>query len=299
MTVLCFLIKRNTKLFFRDKGMFFSALIAPLIILLLFVTFLGQVYRDSFYGGLPEGMSVPKELVEGFVGGWLFSSLLAVCCVTVSFIANTIMVQDKMTGARKDLTLAPIPRSALALSYYLSTALVSLIVCYVATTAGFAYLAAVGWYLSPSDVLFCLLDVLLLVSFGTALSSVVCYFLSSQGGITAVTSIVSAVYGFLCGAYMPISQFSKGIQDFILFLPGTYGTGLLRNHLMGGVLNQLETEYFPASVVEEIRDNFDNHLYFFDKRVELWQMYAVLSVAILLFAGIYLLLHARIKKRKG
>ena len=42
------LIKRNTKLFFKDKGTFFTSLITPLILLFLYVCFLGDIYRDSF-----------------------------------------------------------------------------------------------------------------------------------------------------------------------------------------------------------------------------------------------------------
>lgn len=36
------MILRNTKLFFKDKGMFFTALITPLVLLVLYVTFLGE-----------------------------------------------------------------------------------------------------------------------------------------------------------------------------------------------------------------------------------------------------------------
>ena len=54
MTGLGNLIRRNCRLFFRDKGMFFSSLITPIILLVLYVTFLGNVYRDSFTGALPE-----------------------------------------------------------------------------------------------------------------------------------------------------------------------------------------------------------------------------------------------------
>ena len=42
------LISRNRKLFFKDRGMFFSALITPGILILLYATFLANVYRDSF-----------------------------------------------------------------------------------------------------------------------------------------------------------------------------------------------------------------------------------------------------------
>ena len=110
------LIKRNVKLFFKDKGMFFTSMITPLILLVLYATFLGNVYRQSFLDAMPAGIAVSDEIMNGLVGGQLFSSLLAVSCVTVAFCSNFLMVQDKVSGARTDLTIAPIKPSALALS---------------------------------------------------------------------------------------------------------------------------------------------------------------------------------------
>ena len=48
MTELSALIKRNCKLFFKDKGMFFTSLITPFILLVLYATFLAGIYRSSF-----------------------------------------------------------------------------------------------------------------------------------------------------------------------------------------------------------------------------------------------------------
>ena len=42
------LLKRNIKLFFKDKAMFLTSLITPVILLVLYSTFLGNVYRESF-----------------------------------------------------------------------------------------------------------------------------------------------------------------------------------------------------------------------------------------------------------
>ncbi len=297
MTSLNYLIMRNTKLFFKDKGTFFTALIAPLVLLTLFITFLGNVYRENFHNAIPDGISVPDSLINGFVGGWLFSSLLAVCCVTIAFTANMIMPQDKMNGARADLTVTPVKGSVLGLGYYISTALITGIICYTAVAAGFIYLSVVGWYLSAADVWYVLLDVLLMVLFGTALSSVVCFFLKNQGGVTGVTTIVSAIYGFLCGAYMPISSFSSGVQSFIKYLPGTYGTVLLHNHLMSGTFRTLESEYFPKEAVDEIRKGFDNILYVGDKRVEIPEMYLILTLTIAALIALYVLLNVWKGKR--
>ena len=123
MTGLGALIRRNCKLFFKDKGMFFTSLITPVILLVLYATFLAKVYRDSFAAAMPAGFAVDAALIDGTVGGQLVSSLLAVCCVTVAFCSNLLMVQDRISGARRDLTMTPVRRSTLALGYFAATAI--------------------------------------------------------------------------------------------------------------------------------------------------------------------------------
>ena len=291
MTGLTALIRRNTKLYFKDKGMFFTSLITPLILLVLYSTFLGNVYEDSFRSALEAaGASVSDELIWGCVGGQLVSSLLAVSCVTVAFCSNLLMVQDKTTGARQDLTIAPVKGSTLSLSYYLSTLCSTLLISVGAAAVCLVYLYLVGWFLTAADVAALLLDVVLLVMFGTALSSCVIFPLSTNGQASAVGTIVSAGYGFICGAYMPISSFSEGLQRVISFLPGSYGTSLLRNHTLRGVFQEMESQGFPTVVVDAIRDSVDCNLYFFDKKVELSGMYLVLVASILIFVGLYIVM---------
>lgn len=291
MTGLWNLIQRNCKLFFKDKGTFFTSLITPVILLVLYATFLANVYRDSFVSALPAGVSVPDALINGTVGGQLLSSLLAVSCVTVSFCSNMMMVSDKVTGARRDLTVSPVKKSTLALSYYAATFISSMLVCLLALGAGCLYLAKTGWYLSVEDILLMVLDIVLLVMFGTALSSILCVFMNTQGQISAAGTVVSAGYGFICGAYMPISQFSTGLQKVLSFLPGTYGTGLIRNHALRGVYAEMEAQGFPAMVVEAIKDSIDCNLYFFDKAVPVGGMYWIFGGSVAVLLGVYVLLN--------
>ena len=293
------LMKRNIKLYFKDKGMFFTSLITPLILLVLYGTFLSNVYEDTFRSTLEAaGATVSDKLIGGCVGGELVSSLLAVSCVTVAFCSNFLMVQDKITGARRDITIAPVKLSTLALSYYLSTLLSTLLICFIATGVCLGYLVYVGWYLTAGDVANVFLDVVLLVLFGTALSSCVNFPLSTQGQASAVGTIVSAGYGFVCGAYMPISQFSDGLQKVISFLPGTYGTSLLRNHALRGVCEEMGNQGFPDEVVEAIRDSVDCNLYFFGEKVALSNMYMILIIAILIAVAIYVAMNVMIDKRR-
>lgn len=299
MKSLMSLTRRDLKLYFKDKGMLFSSLITPLILLVLYITFLAKVYNDSFVSSLEAAHVVgfPKELIDATVGGQLFSSLLAVCCITVAFCCNMIMVQDKVSGARKDLMLTPVKKSTLALSYYISTFISTVIICLIAEGASFIYLANVGWYLSAGDILFSLLDVLLLALFGTALSSIVNFFLTSQGQISAVGTVVSAGYGFICGAYMPISQFGSGLQKVLSFLPGTYGTAIIRTHSLAGVFREMSNLGFPDDVVENIKKSIDCSVYFFGNKVEEGAMYAILAGSVAVLVGIYILLNI-VKKGK-
>ncbi|MBQ7917888.1 MAG: ABC transporter permease [Clostridia bacterium] len=298
MNKLFSLIKRNVKLFFKDKGMFFTAMVTPIILLFLYAVFLGDVFRDSFVAGLPEGFVLSEDILDALVGGQLVSSILSVSCVTVAFCSNFLMVQDKANGVLKDLKISPVKRSTLAVSYYAATLISTLLICFTATIISLVYVSFIGWYMTFSDIVLLFLDVLVLSLFGTALSSIINYFLSSQGQISAVSSIVTAGYGFICGAYMPISSFATGLQKVLLFLPGTYGTSLIRNHSLGGVFAEMESQGIPTAVVDSLKTSLDCSPKFFDWSVSIPMMYVILGVTIAVLLGAYVLINVLKKKRK-
>ncbi len=293
------LIARNAKIYFRDKGVFFPSLLAPLILLFLFIAFLGNVYRDSIRSVTAEaGFAISGRAVESIASGWLLSSLLAVCAVTIAFTANLVMVQDKVTGRRDDLTVSPVSRHILALSYFISTFAVTAIICLAALGAGFVYIGIAGWHLSAGDVFLTIGDTLLLTLFGTALSSLVCRFIRSQGGVTAVQATVSSAYGFLCGAYIPFGNLTPWLRKILMLLPGSYGTGLLHEHLMGGAIDALTLDGAPAEAVEGLRRGFDCTLDFFGRTVPAWVCFLVLIAATILLVALYVVLCTVRKRRR-
>lgn len=298
MKTLTALVKRNVKLFFKDKGMFFTSLITPAILLVLYSTFLGNVYRDSFLSSLPDGFSLDEDIINGLIGGELISSILAISAVTVSFCSNMLMVQDKVNGSVKDLTISPVKPQTLSFAYYIANLVSTLMILYTASALCFVYVAFTGWCMTFSDVLLTLLDVTLAVLFGGALSSVINFFLSSQGQISAVGTIISSGYGFICGGYMPISSFSAGLQKVISFLPGTYATALIRNHAMRGALDKMQSSGVPSELMKGIKDSIDVNLNFFDRPVSVAAMYAVIVVTIVALLSLYVLINILSFKRK-
>ena len=159
------------------------------------------------------------------------------------------------------------------------------------------YIAFVGFYMSVADIMFLLLDIVLLVLFGTALSSIINFFLSSQGQISAVGTIVSAGYGFICGAYMPLSSFDEGLRNVLSFLPGTYGTSLVRNHCMRGALSEIENQGLSSDFLEALKDSLDCNMYFFSEKVSIPVMYLILGGSVAVLVLIYVLMNKFKKER--
>ena len=292
------LVNRNRKLFFRDKGMLLSSLITPIILIVLYATFLAKVYKDSFTSNIPAVVDISEKLINGMVAGQLAAALLAVSCVTVTFCVNLTMVQDRALGVRKDFDVSPIRKPMVYLGYFFSTVQNSLMVNLLALVLCLGYIGIMGWYLTVMDVALLILDLLILVLFGAVLSSIVCYPLKTQGQMSAVGTIVSAGYGFVCGAYMPISNFGEGLQKVMSYLPGTYGTALIKNHMLRGVFIEMETKGFPAEVVNGIATSLDCNPTFQGSVVEPEYMMLIMIGTVVLLGGLYLLITALPEKSK-
>ena len=294
--ILCSMVNRNNKIYFRDKLTFFLSLITPLILVALFLTFMRSVYTDVLLEMIPEGIDVSDRIINGFTGGWLFSSILGVSCVTISFCSNMIIATDKMNKNILDFNITPVKQYLINISYFISNFIVTFIVCFVCMLVSFVYLAIVGWYISVIDILMIILTVVIYTLFGSMFSTIICSFITSQGGVSAVSTLVSSMYGFLCGAYMPISQFSQGIRYFVSFIPGTYGTVLFRQFYMRGTMAELASKGVPNEVINIAKDEFDSNFYFCDNKVQTDQMFLVLIVTSILLFGVYMLMMYRKSK---
>ncbi len=296
---LVVLTKRNTKLFFKDKGAFLPSLITPMILLVLFIAFLKNTYINSLKSTL-NGIAMSDSVLNSFAGSWLMSSVLGVTCITVAFCVNMIMVNDKVNKTTYDMFITPVKKSTISLSYFISNAVATMIVNYACMILGFIYIACVGWFFSFSDIVMIMVIVFLCSLLGCSLACVIEYFISSSGGLSAIAVLVSSMYGFISGAYMPLSQFSQGIQNVISCLPGTYGVGLLREYYMRGVLEKMG-ETVPPDMIQGIKDSFDGNMYFFGDKVPIWAMFLIVAGTIAVCVSIYLcyvFIKRKGKKRK-
>ena len=288
-----YLTLRNIKLYFKDKMTFFVSLITPLILLVLFIAFLKSTYEDSILS-IIQGFDLDQSLIDAFTGGWLFSSVLATSCITVAFCSG-MMVIDKINRANIDFMVSPVKKSTLQLSYVLANLFSTFIITFVLLIVGLIYLACVGFYITFVDILLIVFGIIITSLFGTILANIIWTFTHSQGVVSGVCTFVSALYGFICGAYMPISTMGQGMQYFVSLLLGTYATILFRQGFLNSVLNRMK-ETLPQEMINGIASGFDVKMSFFGHDVSTLALILVISISTIVLLGVFLFINKFKKK---
>lgn len=290
---MSYLTLRNIKLYFKDKMTFLVSLITPLILLVLFIAFLKSTYEDSILS-IIQGFDLDQSLIDAFTGGWLFSSVLATSCITIAFCSG-MMVIDKINRANIDFMVSPVKKSTLQLSYVLANLFSTFIITFVLLIVGLIYLACVGFYITFVDILLIVFGIIITSLFGTILANIIWTFTHSQGVVSGVCTLVSALYGFICGAYMPINAMGQGMQYFVSLLPGTYATVLFRQGFLNSVLNRMR-ETLPQGMINGIASGFDVKMSFFDHDVSTLALILVISISTIVLLGVFLFINKFKKK---
>lgn len=288
-----YLTLRNIKLYFKDKMTFLVSLITPLILLVLFIAFLKSTYEDSILS-IIQGFDLDQSLIDALTGGWLFSSVLATSCITIAFCSG-MMVIDKINRANIDFMVSPVKKSTLQLSYVLANLFSTFIITFVLLIVGLIYLACVGFYITFVDILLIVFGIIITSLFGTILANIIWTFSHSQGVVSGVCTLVSALYGFICGAYMPIRTMGQGMQYFVSLLPGTYATVLFRQGFLNSVLNRMR-ETLPQGMINGIASGFDVKMSFFGHDVSTLALILVISISTIVLLGVFLFINKFKKK---
>ena len=80
------------------------------------------------------------------------------------------------------------------------------------------------------------------------------------------------------------------------FLPGTYGTALVRTHSMQGALAEMQDQGVPVEVIESLKDALDCNLWFFEEKVSVPAMYLILGGTVVVLIAVYILMNSLKKK---
>ncbi len=218
------LVARNLKVFFRDRASVFFSLLAVLIILGLYVLFLGDVMMQEF-----SGVPGAKALSDS----WIMSGILAVISVTTVLGAYGTMVDDRVHKIIKDFSASPLGRGKLAGSYIVSSFVVGSIMTLLAFALSEVYIVARGGTLLSLAQAAKVIGIILLSALSnTAMISFLVSFLKSQNAFGTASSLVGTLIGFLTGIYMPVGVLPEAMQAVVKVFPVSHAALLLRRIMM-------------------------------------------------------------------
>ena len=236
------LTKRNMLVFFTDKGTLFFSMLTPMIILLLYILFLKNSLLSSLQDAATglENLVAAKDMAQ-FVNGLLLTGIISSALITIPYNALEIIVRDREDRVDLDMLSTPVKRFEIILSYFCAAVISAFMQAMVVLAVGIGILSMSGdMYLTALDIVKLVGAVLLGTVSSTSVFMVVMMFFKSMGTCGAFMGILSAVSGFVIGAYMPLSQFNKGIQNVCNLVPATGITVLIRNYLTGGILRHMD-----------------------------------------------------------
>jgi len=228
------LVRRNMRLFFRDRASVFFSLLSVLIIILLYALFLAKMQVNGITEAIRNAGLVPDEdAIRFFVDSWIMGGILATGTVTTSLGAIGILVDDRHRGAARDFQVSPVRRSQLVAGYLLSTFLVSLVMSLIAFVIAEAYIVLSGGELLSLSGMLGTVGVLSLCIL--AFSALMCFlatFMKTPGAFGSFSTVVGTLLGFFMGIYVPIGVLPESIQVFMKVLPFNSAAVLLRQQFM-------------------------------------------------------------------
>ncbi|WP_242822990.1 ABC transporter permease [Syntrophobotulus glycolicus] len=270
---------RNLNVFFRDKTSVFFSLLGVLIIIGLYVLFLGDLVISDL--GEIKG-------ARFLIDSWIMAGVLAVSSITAALGAFGTMVDDKAKKVIKDFNASPLSRRSLTAGYIASSFVIGVILTLVALVFAELYIVAYGGRLLDLPAALRLIGVILLSVLSS--SSMVCLlvsFLSSMNAFGTASTIIGTLIGFLTGTYIPIGIFPDPIQTVIRLFPVSH-SGVLFRQLMMDVPLRESFAGAPSSAANAFREEMGVVFTYGGNVFPWWGSVLVLAATALVFYSLAL-----------
>ena len=297
------LTKRNLLIYFKDRQSVIFSMLTSIIVLVLYMLFLKNTYIDSANSAMKglEGL-IDDQDIDMLVNLILLVGVIGSALITVPYNCLSTIVNDKENKIDYDISATPLKRWQIVLSYFVASTISAFVMNAVILTIGYIVLSAQGnMYISAESIAYSYALIFLGSLSATAFFMLIIIFFKTSSASGAFFGMLSAACGFVIGAYIPLSQFSKGIQNFCNFFPGTGVTVLYRYTIMNGLLDKINTDIGGVDngeFVSSMKEAFNFKGSIFGSEVSMtglvWYVLAFLFVCIVAMVLVY----PKVYKRK-
>lgn len=292
MSAIFSLTLRNLKLFIRDKSLVFFSFLSVIIILGLYVLFLGEIQVSNIESqiGFVNG-------IDALVYAWMLPGVIGVASLTLSLGNMGRLVDDTQTKTLLDFLVAPIKRSQLILSYMFSSIIIA---SFISILMFVASIFIVKWkggpYLDFNQIVESLAIMALLILSSSLLSLIIASYVKTQNTYSVINTIVGTFIGFVTGAYMPMGIMPIFVQNMFNVLPISMGASLLRQVFLKNVISEVFANA-PSEVILNYRYFQGIDLKVYGHILEPNLMYTALIISTILLFVFTLYRFSKLNKR--
>lgn len=296
------LTRRNVKIYFKDFSSVLFSLLTSIIVFALYLLFL----KGTFISSIEDTMQGLKSLVnsddiEMFVNTILLVGILGSATITIPYNCLITIVKDRERKVDYDILATPVKRWQVILAYLAAAVICSFIMTASLLTIGLVTLSMMGnLHITAAGVATAYLIIFMGCLSSSALFMTVVLFFKTSSAAGAFFGILSAAAGFVIGAYIPISQFSSGVQTACNLCPASQVTALLRNTLLTGIADEMNNSIggvdggaFITSIKEAM--TFNASVFGQSMSVNSMGIYVLAFTAVSLMATVFL--YTRVYKK--
>lgn len=299
MNIILNLVSRNMKNYLRDKAAVFFSFMSVIIILFLYLFFLGDMQIDNIVNSIsdmPDFMSRHNDIIF-MVNSWLVAGLLAVNTITIPITILSRKVEDRVSKISDDFNATPAKRYQIMLGYIISAWIIGIATSIFILIFGEIYIVMKGGqFLS----IISLLKVLGILSLAIIMFSGLFYFIidfiKTASQLNMINTLVGTFSGFLGGIYVPLGVLGS-IGKVIKLFPLSHIASLLRQVFMATPIANV-FEGAPVGVAQDIRYIYGVDLSIGSHHLLAWELVLIIIGFSLVFYTLSIILYTRFKRKK-
>lgn len=264
---------RTMKLYLKNPLSILFSFVYMLLFIVLISLFLGDYMAEGMMDVYVEVEGMDFAHIRWLVDTTSMAGVLMINCILVPLNVLTIMVQDSNDNRLDSFLVSAVARNKLVVGYWLAPFLVGIVmnILCLFIAEGFIVMNGGEWLSIRSNIEMAGLIIANTFS-ATSILFAAAMLTKSVSLYSTFTGIMSALVGFLTGAFLPIGMFPANIQKIFALVPAHHGATLMRRVMtreplmatFGNVTDQtVKGTYMTAKEITDIYASENGITYMF------------------------------------
>ena len=220
---------RTMKLYLKNPLSILFSFVYMLLFIVLISLFLGDYMAEGMMDVYAEVEGMDFAHIRWLVDTTSMAGVLMINCILVPLNVLTIMVQDSNDNRLDSFLVSAAARNKLVFGYWSAPFLVGIVmnILCLFISEGFIVMNGGEWLSIRSNIEMAGLIIANTFS-ATSILFAAAMLTKSVSLYSTFTGIMSALVGFLTGAFLPIGMFPANIQKIFALVPAHHGATLMR-----------------------------------------------------------------------